>query len=149
MFRFAHFFIDRPIFASVLSVFITLMGLGALAILPVAQYPEMVPPMVQITTTYPDASAETVSRTVTTPLEQQINGVENMLYMSSQSTGDDKLTAAREAGNPGSVSRCPNPCDASSIGRAQSATSSPQVQSKASSQHAVEREGLSSSTATT
>src|SRR5271154_7608009 len=85
-------FIDRPIFATVLSVFVTLAGLGALAILPVAQYPEIVPPTVQITTTYPGASAETVSRTVATPLEQQINGVENMIYMASQSTGDGKLT---------------------------------------------------------
>src|SRR5690242_8072022 len=90
--RMAHFFIDRPIFATVLSVFVTLVGLGALAILPVAQYPEIVPPTVQITTIYPGASAETVSRTVATPLEQQINGVENMIYISSQSTGDGKLT---------------------------------------------------------
>src|SRR5690348_17803536 len=88
----SHTFIDRPIFATVLSVFITLIGLGALAVLPVAQYPEIVPPTVQITTIYPGASAETVSRTVATPLEQEINGVENMLYMSSQSTGDGKLT---------------------------------------------------------
>src|SRR6201999_152065 len=90
--RLAHIFIDRPIFATVLSVFVTLIGLGALAILPVAQFPEIVPPTVQITTQYPGASAETVSRTVATPLEQEINGVENMLYMSSQSTGDGKLT---------------------------------------------------------
>jgi hydrophobe/amphiphile efflux-1 (HAE1) family protein len=88
----SHTFIDRPIFATVLSVFITLIGLGALLVLPVAQYPEIVPPTVQITTTYPGASAETVSRTVATPLEQEINGVENMLYISSQSTGDGKLT---------------------------------------------------------
>src|SRR5262250_3307711 len=90
--RLTHFFIERPRFAVVLSAFVTLLGLGALAILPVAQYPEIVPPTVQITTVYPGASAETVSRTVATPLEQEINGVENMLYMSSQSTGDGKLT---------------------------------------------------------
>jgi HAE1 family hydrophobic/amphiphilic exporter-1 len=90
--RLTHLFIDRPIFATVLSVFVTLAGLGALAILPVAQYPEIVPPTVQVTTSYPGASAETVSRTVATPLEQEINGVENMLYMNSQSTGDGKLT---------------------------------------------------------
>jgi hydrophobe/amphiphile efflux-1 (HAE1) family protein len=87
-----HSFIDRPIFATVLSVFVTLIGLGALAILPIAQYPEIVPPTVQITTSYPGASAEVVSRTVATPLEQEINGVESMLYINSQSTGDGKLT---------------------------------------------------------
>src|SRR5258708_30517023 len=90
--RLTHFFIDRPRFATVLSTFVTLLGLGALAVLPVAQYPEVVPPTVQVTTTYPGASAETVARTVATPLEQEINGVENMLYMSSQSTGDGNLT---------------------------------------------------------
>ena len=87
-----HNFIDRPIFATVLSVFVTLIGLGALAILPIAQYPEIVPPTVQITTSYPGASADVVSRTVATPLEQEVNGVENMIYMNSQSTGDGKLT---------------------------------------------------------
>jgi hydrophobe/amphiphile efflux-1 (HAE1) family protein len=90
--RFTHRFIDRPILAVVVSVFITLVGLGALVVLPVGQYPEIVPPTVQVTTSYPGASAEVVSQTVATPLEQQINGVEDMLYMSSQSTGDGKLT---------------------------------------------------------
>src|ERR1700723_3655920 len=90
--RFTHHFIDRPILATVISVFLTLIGLGALVVLPVAQYPEIVPPTIQITTTYPGASAETVSKTVATPLEQEINGVENMIYMNSQSTGDGKLT---------------------------------------------------------
>src|SRR5215468_2527381 len=90
--RFTHRFIDHPILATVISVFLTLIGIGALVVLPVAQYPEIVPPTVQVTTSYPGASAEVVSRTVATPLEQEINGVENMIYMSSQSTGDGKLT---------------------------------------------------------
>jgi hydrophobe/amphiphile efflux-1 (HAE1) family protein len=90
--RFTHHFIERPILATVISVFLTLIGLGALVVLPVAQYPEIVPPTVQVTTTYPGASAQVVSQTVATPLEQEINGVEDMIYMSSQSTGDGKLT---------------------------------------------------------
>src|ERR1700751_4111254 len=90
--RLTHFFIDHPRFATVLSIFVTLFGLGALTILPVAQYPEIVPPTVKVTAFYPGASAETVARTVATPLEQEINGVENMLYMSSKSTGDGNLT---------------------------------------------------------
>ncbi len=90
--RFTHFFIDHPIFASVISFFITIVGAFAYFTLPVAQYPEIAPPTIQIAATYPGASAEVVSQTVSTPLEQQINGVENMLYMSSQATGDGKLT---------------------------------------------------------
>ena len=90
--RLTHFFIDRPRFAAVLSIFVTMFGLGALTILPIARYPEIVPPTVKVTTTYPGASAETVARTVATPLEQEINGVEHMLYMSSQSTGDGNVT---------------------------------------------------------
>ena len=90
--RFTHSFIDRPILATVVSVFLTLIGIGALFILPVSQYPEIVPPTVQITTSYPGASADVVAQTVATPLEQEINGVEDMIYLSSQSTGDGKLT---------------------------------------------------------
>ena len=86
--KFAHFFIDHPRFATVISIFITLFGLAASTFLPVAQYPAIVPPTVQITTAYPGASADTVARTVATPLEQAINGVENMDYITSQSTGN-------------------------------------------------------------
>ncbi|MBY8975284.1 multidrug efflux RND transporter permease subunit [Rhodobacteraceae bacterium NNCM2] len=87
-----HFFIDRPIFASVVSIIITLVGLSAYFSLPVAQYPQIAPPTIQITASYPGASAETVADTVATPIEQQINGVEGMLYIVSQSTGDGQLS---------------------------------------------------------
>jgi hydrophobe/amphiphile efflux-1 (HAE1) family protein len=90
--RLTHFFIDHPRFAAVLSIFVTLFGLASLTVLPVAQYPEIVPPTVQITTSYPGASADTIARTVATPLEQEINGVENMIYLNSQSTGDGNLS---------------------------------------------------------
>ena len=89
---FTHFFVNRPIFASVVSIFITLLGLLSYGSLPVTQYPEVAPPTIQVRASYPGASAETVADAVATPLEQEINGVENMLYMVSQSTGDGSLT---------------------------------------------------------
>src|SRR3979411_2013470 len=90
--NFPHFFIDRPIFAGVISIVITLVGLIALSTLPIAQYPEIAPPPNQGTTNHPGANAKVVSETVATPIEQQVNGVENMLYMSSQSTSDGNMT---------------------------------------------------------
>ncbi len=84
--RFTHFFIDRPIFASVLSIVIVIVGALALIGLPIAQYPEIAPPTVVVSTTYPGANAQVVAETVATPIEQEVNGVEDMLYMSSQST---------------------------------------------------------------
>jgi multidrug efflux pump len=86
-----RFFVDRPIFAAVTSIFITLLGVLALLRLPVAQYPEVAPPTVVVTAVYPGADARTLAETVSTPLEQEINGVEDMLYLSSSSTSDGRV----------------------------------------------------------
>ncbi|MEO6057494.1 MAG: efflux RND transporter permease subunit [Gemmatimonadales bacterium] len=90
--RLSRFFIDRPIFAAVLSIVIFIAGLIAMLTLPVSEYPEVVPPSVVVRAIYPGANPRTLSEAVATPLEEQINGVEHMLYMSSQSTADGVLT---------------------------------------------------------
>jgi hydrophobe/amphiphile efflux-1 (HAE1) family protein len=88
----SKFFIDRPVFASVLSIVIVLAGLVAMRALPISQYPQIVPPDVVVTANYPGATAETIASTVAAPLEQQINGVERMLYMRSTSTGSGTMS---------------------------------------------------------
>jgi hydrophobe/amphiphile efflux-1 (HAE1) family protein len=90
--RISHFFIERPVFAAVLAILITLIGGIAYRGLAVAQYPEIAPPTVNVSATYAGASAEVLADTVAAPIEESINGVENMLYMSSQSTGDGHVT---------------------------------------------------------
>src|SRR5450432_2347337 len=86
--KFSHFFIDRPIFAAVISIITVLVGAIALTTLPIAQYPEVVPPTVVVQAVYPGANPKVIAETVATPIEQEVNGVEDMLYMSSQSTTD-------------------------------------------------------------
>src|SRR5215203_2438354 len=88
----ARFFVNRPIVAIVMSIILVLLGLVAMLGLPIAQYPEVVPPMVQVTTTFVGAGATDVETAVATPLEQKINGVENMIYMKSTNANDGTLT---------------------------------------------------------
>ena len=85
------FFINRPIFATVLALIIVVAGLVTLNILPIAQYPEITPPTVQVSAVYPGADAQTVAQTVGLPIEQQVNGVDGMLYMSSNSSSSGGL----------------------------------------------------------
>ena len=87
-----RYFIDRPVFAAVLSVVITLLGLLAVGKLPISEYPDVVPPTISITATYPGASAETLAETVAAPIEQAVNGIEGMMYVTSQATADGQLT---------------------------------------------------------
>lgn len=89
---FTHFFIDRPIFSTVISLVIVLMGAVAAVSLPVSQYPDITPPTISVTAQYPGASAEDVVNAVTVPLEQEINGVDNMIYMTSTSTSDGEVS---------------------------------------------------------
>lgn len=90
--KLSHFFIEHPRFAIVLNVFIVLAGLATMFSLPITQYPNIVPPTIKVTTLFPGASADVIARTVATPLEQAINGVEGMEYISSESTGNGQLT---------------------------------------------------------
>src|SRR5271156_4529603 len=92
--RLSHFFIDRPIFAAVISIVFVILGAVSFSRLPIAQYPEIAPPLISVTGQYPGASAEVVASTVVTPLEQQINGVENMIYVASNSTADGRFSIA-------------------------------------------------------
>jgi len=98
--NFSRFFIDRPIFASVLAIIITIAGLVSSTALPISQYPEIAPPTVTITASYPGASAETLAKTVAAPIEEQLSGVENMIYFSSSAAADGSvgITATFEVG---------------------------------------------------
>jgi multidrug efflux pump len=103
----SHYCIDRPIFASVISIVITLAGLVAMVNLPIAQYPDVTPVQITVGATYPGASADIVSTNVASPIEQQINGADNLLYMTStsSSTGNLSLTAYFEIGTDPSLAQ--------------------------------------------
>ena len=88
----SRFFIHRPIFASVISIVIMIAGVVSLSALPVAKFPEITPPTVQVSCFYPGANAQVVAETIAAPIEQEVNGVEDMLYMSSQATNDGAMT---------------------------------------------------------
>ena len=87
--NFAKFFIHRPIFATVLSLLMLVAGMVALFVLPIDQYPSITPPTVQVNAVYPGASAQTIAQTVGIPIEQQVNGVDNMIYMSCSKSCSD------------------------------------------------------------
>ena len=89
--RISDFFIDRPIFAGVLSLLVFMAGFIAMFNLPISEYPEVSPPSVVVSAAFPGANPATLSETVATPLEEQINGVENMLYMNSLASGDGRV----------------------------------------------------------
>src|SRR3954463_5272969 len=90
--KFARFFVDRPIFAAVLSIIVFLIGAIAMWELPISEYPEVVPPSVVVRAQYPGANPKVIAETVATPLEEAVNGVEGMLYMGSQATTDGLMT---------------------------------------------------------
>ena len=88
----SRFFIDRPIFAAVISVFITLVGALSILVLPISEYPDVAPPQVVVRAQFPGANPRVIAETVATPLEEQIKGVDGLLYMNSQSTADGVMT---------------------------------------------------------
>lgn len=103
----SHFFIDRPVFATVISIILTLAGLSAMGVLPIAQYPDITPVQIQVSATYPGASADVVSQSVAAPIEQQVNSVNNLMYMysSSSSTGDMTLNVFFDIGTDPNIAQ--------------------------------------------